>query len=255
MAADDALAHGGNDPELVHRARVAIRRLRSVLRTFRPMLEPNWTKQRRDRLRRLSEELSAARDADIILARARNDVQSLDAGDGIAADGIFTALSEARDGVYARVREVLRDADHLTLPRELAALIERPAIVNPDARLVDVVGPILEKTSKRLRNCVRRASKPPTDEELHAIRIAAKHVRYALEACEAVIGRRGRRAAKRVERLQDVLGEEHDATFSEHRLRELGAREMARIERKAAARARSRWRRCWRSAKRGLGDL
>jgi CHAD domain-containing protein len=236
-----------------------VRRLRSALRTFAPALDRAWAKEERKRLRAFSDELSAARDADIVLERARADVASLTAADAIAADGVFSALIAARNDAYAKLRETRSRPIHASLLRELTAVAERPAVLEPQARAADIVAPIVRRAYKRLRKCVRRSSKPPSDSELHAIRIAAKHLRYALEACASIEGRRAKRAARRVEQLQDVLGEEHDAAYAFGRLREIQAGpgaafvsgEIARIEQEAAERARSRWRRAWRRVKEG----
>ncbi|HEV2895873.1 MAG TPA: CHAD domain-containing protein, partial [Actinomycetota bacterium] len=45
----------GEDPEAVHQARVATRRLRSTLRTFSSLLEPEWTDRLRDELKWLAD--------------------------------------------------------------------------------------------------------------------------------------------------------------------------------------------------------
>ena len=48
----------GEDPEAVHQARVACRRIRSTLRTFAGVLEPEWTAGLRDELRWLADRKS-----------------------------------------------------------------------------------------------------------------------------------------------------------------------------------------------------
>jgi glutamate-1-semialdehyde 2,1-aminomutase len=56
----DPIARVGEDPEGVHQARVATRRLRSDLRTFAPLLDPVWVTSLRDELRWLGSELGGA---------------------------------------------------------------------------------------------------------------------------------------------------------------------------------------------------
>ena len=62
----------------------------------------------------------------------------------------------------------------------------------------------------------------PSDEELHAVRIRTKRVRYAAEAAEPIVGKPARAFAKAAERLQDVLGELNDAVVAEHWLAKWG---------------------------------
>ena len=61
----------GIDAEDVHQARVATRRLRSDLRTFRPLLDEAWAEALRDDLRWLGGELGRVRDAEVLRDRLR----------------------------------------------------------------------------------------------------------------------------------------------------------------------------------------
>ena len=104
--------------------------------------------------------------------------------------------------------------------------------------------------------CTGKCSRPPSDRELHGIRIAAKRVRYAAEAVEPVAGRPVRLLARRVEGVQTILGEQHDTVVACRALRELTgenaffAGELAALEVLAGVKARARWRAAWRTAKR-----
>ena len=69
---------------------------------------------------------------------------------------------------------------------------------------------------------MRKAGRHPSDRDLHRIRIGAKQLRYAAEAATPVVGERARRTAKKAERLQEILGEHHDAVNAEEWLRIAG---------------------------------
>jgi CHAD domain-containing protein len=51
----------------------------------------------------------------------------------------------------------------------------------------------------------------PEAEDLHALRIRAKRLRYLLEALKPITGAPGRKLTKQLVRLQDVLGRFNDA--------------------------------------------
>jgi inorganic triphosphatase YgiF len=59
----------GDDPEAVHQARTAVRRLRATLKLFGPYLDTAWAKGLRRELRWLAGPLGEARDAEVALAR------------------------------------------------------------------------------------------------------------------------------------------------------------------------------------------
>ena len=71
MLRHDAGVRLGEDPEAVHQARVATRRLRSDLRTFRSLLDPEWNESLRVELGWLGGELGTVRDLDVLDARVR----------------------------------------------------------------------------------------------------------------------------------------------------------------------------------------
>ncbi len=233
---------------------MAIRRLRSVLRSFRDALDTQWADRLRDRLRRASDELSAARDTDIAVERARRDIAEVDEAARARAGGVLAALEVRRSAAYRRVTERTRDPGYETSLRELVRTIENPPFRRAIESARALAKPVLTKAYKRLRKRVRRCGEHPSDEALHAIRIAAKHLRYAAEAFEPLFGRSMSRIARDVGRLQDVLGEEHDAAVVARELQELGndrelafaAGELAMVERRAGARARERWRKRFR---------
>ena len=68
----DAVVRLGVDPG-VHQARVATRRIRSDLRTFRSLLEPRWRDELRGELGWLGRELGGVRDCDVLGERLRED--------------------------------------------------------------------------------------------------------------------------------------------------------------------------------------
>src|SRR5207244_12383852 len=78
---NDPLVRTSRDPEAVHQARVATRKLRSHLRTFGPLLDPEWTEPLRSVLGWLAIALGAVRDREVLLERLRERAQSLPASD------------------------------------------------------------------------------------------------------------------------------------------------------------------------------
>ena len=69
---NQALLLEGSDPEGIHQARVACRRIRSALQTFGPVLDPAWAEALRAELGTLAADLGAVRDAEVLLMRLRS---------------------------------------------------------------------------------------------------------------------------------------------------------------------------------------
>lgn len=90
-----------SDPEALHDFRVALRRLRSVLRAYRPWLDSVPKKLRR-RLREVARATSTGRDAEVCLVWLE---QQRDAVAGAGYDWLRAQLVRSRDDAYVHVRE------------------------------------------------------------------------------------------------------------------------------------------------------
>jgi hypothetical protein len=72
----------------------------------------------------------------------------------------------------------------------------------------------IERAHRRVRKQGRKVHAEPTPEELHGLRTRAKRLRYTLELCRDLTGRDGRKAIRRLVKLQDLLGTFHDAVVA-----------------------------------------
>jgi CHAD domain-containing protein len=250
----DARLRAGPAAQDVHAARVSVRRLRAHLRTFAPLFDEAWAAELGAQLRWLGDGLSAARDADVVLS----DVVALAAGlTGAAPERVAAALEPIRArqiAAYERLAELVHDPRYTALLGALAGAVREPRLTPAAQAPAEAMIAILMKPVwRRVRNAVRRAGRTPADADLHRIRIKAKYLRYAAEAMEPVAGRRAKRFAGRVERLQARLGKQHDAVNAAGILRECQAgsgaaaleAELAARETAVALKLRRRWRACW----------
>ncbi len=94
------------DIEDLHRFRVAARRMRSDLRTFRGAFERSWVDSLRAELRWVGERAGSVRDLDVLADRLAKAVQMLDDTDAKAAELLMSTLREQR----AAARNELLDA-------------------------------------------------------------------------------------------------------------------------------------------------
>jgi CHAD domain-containing protein len=202
------------EPDDVHQARVATRRLRSDLKTFSAVLDPVWLRHTRSELKWLGGVLGEVRDRDVLaeglsgaplLIRQRLAAQRLE-----AAQRLGDALSSTR---YVNLVDRLH-ASTTALPVAAGAEreMERPAAA--------VLPRLVAASWRATRRQVRRAGHHPSPTQLHRIRIKSKQLRYAAELAAPVIGKPARRTASASEHVQTVLGRHHDAVAAEAWLRD-----------------------------------
>lgn len=208
----------GGDPEDVHRARVATRRLRSNLRTFQPLLEPEWTDSLRAELAWLGGELGTLRDREVLLDRLRGHLERLAPGSRAAATlthDLEAQVEEARQTLVS----ALESQRYVDLIERLVAAAARPAFLEDAGQPAkQVLPPLARKPWRKLRNFARALTPQATDEELHRCRILAKRARYAAEAV-APAAPGADRFARAAARLQTALGEHQDSVTARAWLR------------------------------------
>ena len=251
----------GDDPEDVHQARVATRRLRSDLRTFRALLDPEQSGSLRDELKWAADLLGDLRDVDVLLERLRRQADRLPSRDAVAVAGLLRRLVAEQDGARARLLDALRSERYVGLVERLVAFAQVPPLVGAWAEPARVVLPGLVKPSWRhLETTVSDLGGEPTPDDLHQVRIRAKRCRHAAEAVEPAIGKDAARLASAVADVQSVLGDHHDAFVAEAWLRDkaaeadpaqvLVAGELISLQRLEAAELERRWPSAWKKASR-----
>lgn len=201
----------------VHQMRVACRRLRTVLATYRPVLDRTVTDPVRDELGWLASVLGEVRDSEV---QRRHLARRLDAlpddtpgfAEAWAVIGSQTETwaAEAR----RRVLAALDSERYLLLLGRLDALIEQPPLTGAAEETVRrALTQRFRHDWKRLVRRVRTAGEcegDERDEALHEARKALKRVRYAAESLRPVYGRDVKPLVSELKQAQALLGDQHD---------------------------------------------
>ena len=253
----DAVVRLDEDPEGVHQARVATRRIRSDLRTFRPLVDEAWSSALRDELGWLAGLLGEVRDGDVLLERLRDRVAELHQTEQRGAEELLTTLQDDRDIAHATLLEALRSRRYVELLEILVAAANAPFFCDDAGEPAgEIVPGLVQRPWHKLAKAVKSLGESPSDEKLHRVRIRAKRARYAAEAVSSIVGKPAREFAKAAEGLQDVLGELNDAVVAQRWLDEWARRErsahevriaaaLAAAERSEAERLRESWPAAW----------
>jgi CHAD domain-containing protein len=279
LLAHDPGVRLGDDPEDVHQMRVATRRLRSDLRTFRPVVDRGWSDLLRDELEWLGGLLGGVRDTEVLLDRLDARIDGLAEVDRDAGKRLLDTLRDHRDDARVALLAGLRSQRFLALLDELVGAtvaltladvaVDTNVATNADTDGVTRSGDdidlerLIRKPWRELRDAVDALDEEPPDPALHAVRKLAKRARYASEAIQPAVGRSAKDFARRAAALQDVLGEHQDAVVAEEWLREHAssghergaeyafvAGQLVSLERLAADDARAQWWRAWKQLRR-----
>jgi len=199
--------------ERIHQSRVALRRIRSNLRTFRLVLHPAWGTSLRAELAWYGGRLGQARDLHIL-----GQVIADHGPDAMGADQV----AEVQSVVAARMASALADvasvrggARRFQLTEQMMVLWDGPAFkAKADRPARDVLPVMLQRAWHDVRGAARAARKEASEANLHKLRIRVKDLRYGCETVALIEGGPARKTAKAAERLQTKLGDLHDVYFS-----------------------------------------
>jgi CHAD domain-containing protein len=211
----------------VHEARIACRRLRSALATYRPVVDRTVTDPLREEIQWLGHALEAARDAEVVRERLHVlvDAEPDDAVVGPVRSRLDATFdSRARAG-WALVEETLSSDRYFELLAALDRLAADPPWSEQAGLPAEQVLP--SRVRKEWRRTKRRmagvAQAEDRDAELHEVRKDAKRLRYAAEAVHPVWGKDAKRLAKAGKLLTSHLGERQDTVMSRPELLEIAA--------------------------------
>lgn len=216
------VAVAGEDPSGVHQMRVALRRLRSALRAFRPAADAPALRRFDQGLKGLASTLGPARDWDVFLAGLgaelaealpgeRRIASLLEAGERHRAAGY-----EALRGLLASpaFRQMVWDGVALDIERPWRAEEDAKAADRRDAPLEDLASDMLSKAWRRMTEVGEDIAHLP-DPEFHALRLHGKRLRYLAELFAPLFGRkRGRRFLERLAEMQEQFGLANDASVA-----------------------------------------
>lgn len=228
---------GGDGEESLHDFRVALRRLRTALRSFRPWLAGSVRRKDERRLRRIARATGGARDVEVqrawLAAQGHGTSAAQRAGHAFAVARLDARAAAAPDAGRAAAR-FLRAA--AALRRRLARYRRRvdPSRATPSPFAAVLAARIAEETDAVSR---RMAAIRGVDDErrVHRARIEAKRLRYLLEPLRDHPTAASAGAVARLRRLQDLLGDLHDAHLLEAALREAIAEAEAARDLRARA--------------------
>jgi CHAD domain-containing protein len=250
----------GTDPEAVHQARVATRRLRSDLRTFEPFLDTRFTAELRGELRWLGAELGAVRDCEVLRDRLREHATQLPHGEQDAVRYVLRRIDADREAERRVLVASMRTSRYAQLKALLCEASHRPAFV-PDLHTFKrrELRRVVNKQWKQLDQAAKKLGHDPSDDALHGVRRRAKKTRYAAEACVPLFGKSARQFAAAVENVQEILGEQHDAVIALAWLAKTAPEctageayalgRLAQIEADASVAARREFRSVWKRAR------
>lgn len=212
------------DPEALHQMRVALRRLRSAARAFRPLFERSAAGTVEDEMRWLLDALGRARDLQVFVAEIVDPVLAAMPGDD-ALEALRRDFADRRDAAVGEAAAAVRSGRFAALVLSLGAWVEGEGWVaagsGPGPLGMPVpafAAEVLAARERKLRKAGGDIAAMP-EAERHRLRIMAKKLRYVAEFFLPLHpGKRARRAVAALADLQERLGRLNDLAVARRML-------------------------------------
>jgi len=205
---------GKNRAEDLHQVRVSIKRLRALLRLARPVISEAFCDRENRRLKDMADRLAFFRDTTV----SRQTLATL-------TKRVADDRSEAAfDLVLARFVDHGPDPSRFRVRRERALRHAAASLAESKRSFENMLipaedwqalGPGLQKVYGRARNRMLRALTYQTPEAFHEWRKQVKYLYYQLQMLESISPKRLETMVRRLRKLEDRLGEDHDLAVLE----------------------------------------
>ncbi len=206
------------DIECIHDMRVATRRMRSALALFERCFPGRSSKKWNKEMRRVTRALGIARDADVQMDSLQEFLDSLaESRYRAGVRRLLLRLQQRRDGAQDKI---IKAMDRLELSGVLDGMGKTLRQIRVHARMrhVDENSPYVYQQAylaiaMRLENMLAYeiyVNQPERLEELHAMRIAAKRLRYTMEVFAPLYQDELKQQLKTARNVQTMLGDIHD---------------------------------------------
>lgn len=198
------------DPDALKQMRVATRRLRAAWRVFGHAFRRAEARRYVADTRRVAQALGRVRDMDVLLARLPRDAD---------LEPLIAAWRQRREASWTGALDLLESAAHQRFVRDFLRLTGRRGAGVPRRRATgavrDEMPAAIAAGAARMQEAAAAARAANDDEAWHALRIAAKRLRYTLESFRDVLAQQSVAAAiEPLRDLQDVLGEMNDGSVA-----------------------------------------
>ena len=228
----------GTDPEAIHDMRVASRRLQQFLDLIYPPPAPRDVRRLRRRIQRCRRALGEVRNCDVLLQSVEKSVSSKRNSRREVWETAREYLRRRRSESFATAIRKLGKTNvaalyvalktHLVVNgvtpehSDSAQLLPESQALAP-AQFYERVGGCMESAWKDFVEKVADSHRHPQVSALHAVRIAAKRLRYLVEVLEEFDVPGSRESSSWLRGLQQHLGDWHDLEVMERALTDMVA--------------------------------
>jgi CHAD domain-containing protein len=206
----------GEDIEELHDMRVATRRMRAAFEVFGKAFDRKAVKVHLKGLRATGRALGRVRDLDVFMEKAQQYLDAVPQEQRTGLNPLLSLWEAERLEDRTKMLHYLNSEDYANFKRRFLKFVTTPGagakkISENSPHQVQLVGPIQVYTRLAAVRTFGPLLESATIDQLHALRIEFKKLRYTLEFFSEVLGKEAKEIIAEIKKLQDHLGDLNDA--------------------------------------------
>ena len=207
--------------EPLHQMRVSSRRLRAAVEVFAGVMHGARVNVYRRDLRWVGQVAGAVRDCDITAALIKEQSVRIEAAMAAELEPVYERLMSMREMARVGLASMTRSRRYRILGERLMNPLLRRVV--PETTVGEYAPSLIGPIARKARKAGKRIAAEAPSEAFHTLRKRIKRLRYAFEMLSAGAGHHHRHAIERLEEMQEMLGQHHDAVALGVWLRELAS--------------------------------
>jgi triphosphatase len=208
------------DPEFVHQARVATRRMRSALILFHSALPEKTVVYFEERLKWLGKLFGEVRDLDVFIINLSAYKDRLESYPKAKKKALETLIIKQRRAPLKALNEALKSRRYKNFEQRLTRFLEQPCVDCPETPMgmkpiSEVAPPAITQKFENVLEQSRKTLANPRLNEFHCLRIQMKRLRYTMEFLAPPYGAAFDELIHSTVEIQDCLGQLQDTVFNQ----------------------------------------
>jgi CHAD domain-containing protein len=208
----------GEDIEELHDMRVATRRMRAAFDLFEQAFEPKVIRRHLRGLKATGRALGTVRDMDVFIEKANHYMEDLSVEQRSGLEILVEAWQKQREVAREAMLAHLDSSEYADFKRKFNLFVQTPGkgarVLSselPVAPLARDIAPVLIYSRFAAVRAFDQLLGSATLEQLHALRIEFKKLRYAVEFFREILGKEAKNVINVLKGMQDHLGDLNDA--------------------------------------------
>ena len=221
----------GEDIEELHDMRVATRRMRAAFDLFEQAFDPKVIRRHLKGLRATGRALGAVRDMDVFIEKADIYMQDLSPEGRQGLEVLVEAWEAQRETAREAMLVHLDSPDYAAFKDKFNKFVQTPgkgirllSDTCPVPPMARDAAPVLIYSRFSAVRAYEQLLETATLEQLHALRIEFKKLRYAVEFFREILGKEAKSVITVLKTMQDHLGDLNDAQVATQLLSDFLAR-------------------------------